>query len=433
MASPMLAIFGAHVKMASSPPPEHLHVTKPRYLTPAIAELALDAGKIALLSGPRQCGKTTLARAILESSPSGGTYLNWDDVTFRRIWTKSPKAVLPQAGSGPPPVLVLDEIHKDRTWKARLKGLYDTLDHPCRIVVTGSARLNVYRKGGDSLLGRYFHFRLHPFSLREMREARIPSPSGALEQLFVEAKSPSSEDEEAVEHMLRFGPFPEPLLAQDERRARLWRRTRTELLIREDLRDISRIPDLGRVEMLASLLPERVGSLFGMNALREELEVSYDTVKRWVNYLKELYYLFELKPHATRIPRSLKKEGKVYLFDFAEVEDEAARFENLIAFHLLKACDAWTDTGEGEFELRYLRNKDQQEIDFLILKDGKPWLPVEVKLHDTKPARTWKRFSALLPCRRAIQVVRKPHRQIHEYPNATLLVVGAAEFLSQLV
>ena len=169
---------------------------------------------------------------------------------------------------------------------------------------------------------------------------------------------------------MHYGGFPDPLFSQDEKKARLWRKGRMEKVIREDLRDISRIPELSRIEMLAALLPEKVGSLFSIASLTDFLEVSHETVKRWVLYLHELHYLFEVKPFQGSMPRSLKKEGKVYLWDCAEVPEKAPRFENLVACHLLKACDYWTDAGEGDFQLRYLRNKEKQEIDFLIVRDG---------------------------------------------------------------
>ena len=404
-----------------------------RYLTVAIEELALRNGKIALVSGPRQCGKTTLSKMLLRERGEGGAYRNWDDVAFRRLWARDPKLVVPESVGRDSPLLVLDEIHKDRRWKSRLKGLYDTLETRCRVLVTGSARLAVYRKGSDSLLGRYLGFRLHPFSLREMRTATPGAPDDLVEAVFARTRRATGSDEANLDALMAFGPFPEPLFARDVRRARLWRRTRTELLIREDLRDLSRIPELSRIELMAALLPEKVGSLFSMSSLREDLEVSTDTVKRWLGYLRELYYLFEVKPWTKHVARSLRKGGKLYFWDFSEVRDEAARFENLVACHLLKACHFWTDTGEGTFDLFYLRTKEKREIDFLVVRDQVPWLPVEVKLTDTRPSASWRAFVDAIPCRRAVQVVRPPAFERHAFGDTELAVVGAAEFLSHLV
>jgi predicted AAA+ superfamily ATPase len=404
-------------------------VMKRRSLAAPIGELAFSDHKIALVSGPRQCGKTTLAKMMLRDRKAGD-YHNWDEVKFRRLWAQDPSAILPTPQGKNVPLVVLDEIHKNRRWKRDLKGIFDTRKHPCDILVTGSARLNVYMKGSDSLLGRHLSFRLHPFSLREMETAEIMGPDEVFTKLFSRALRRSKRREDSVAALMAYGPFPEPLLAQDKRKARIWRRNHEQLVVREDLRDLSRLPELGRVEMLNALLPERVGSLFGFASVGRDLEVSIPTVKRWIGYLKALYYLFEIKPYHKGIRRALRREGKVYLWDYGAVGDEAARFENMVACHLLKSCHLWTDTGEGEFELYYLRNKEKQEIDFLIVRDGVPWLPVEVKLADTDPSPSWRRFASLLPCKRGIQIVRRPTWKTHDIGDAHLLVAGAAEVLA---
>ena len=394
-------------------------------------EFCFGSHKMAFVSGPRQCGKTIFAKMLLKKRKSEA-YYNWDNLNFRRLWTKDPSGIIP-VKTGQTPLVVLDEIHKDRRWKRNLKGVYDTLDSPCDILVTGSARLNVYKKGSDSLLGRYFNFRLHPFSLRELANTTPNLPESLILSLFDRALNPKKHWRQSCNDFLKFGPFPEPLLKQNTRQARAWRKQRHDLIIREDLRDISRIPELARIEMLAALLPERVGSLFSINSLIQYLEVSHATVKTWLEYLKELYFLFEVKPWQKRIPRSLKKEGKVYLWDYSEVDDKAARFENLVACHLLKACDYWSDSGEGDFALYYLRNKEKQEIDFLIVKDGQPWLPVEVKLSDVTPSKNWKKFLPLIKCKFALQVVNKPYWKVHEYEDTKILVADAAEIFHYFV
>jgi len=401
---------------------------KTRSLTSPIEELAFADHKIAFVSGPRQCGKTTLAKMLLRQRTTG-LYRNWDDAEFRRAWALSPSGIVPKT-DGDVPLVVLDEIHKDRRWKRNLKGVFDTLQSPCDILVTGSARLNVYMKGSDSLLGRHLNFRLHPFSVRELSHADVPTPDAMLESLFGRAKRHAATNEESLASLMTYGPFPEPVFKQDVRKARLWRRSREKLVIREDLRDLSRLPDLGRIETMTTLLPERVGSLFSGTSLSRDLEVSLPTISRWMSYLKSLYYLFEIKPYHKRITRSIRRDGKVYLWDYAVNRNEAARFENLVACHLLKTCHFWTDTGEGEFELFFLRNKDAQEIDFLIVRDGQPWLPVEVKSSDTTPSPNWSKFLPLLGCKHALQLVRKPNWKIHQAGPTQLLVAGAAEALS---
>lgn len=331
---------------------------------------------------------------------------------------------MPTGGEGHTPLVVYDEIHKAKAWKRSLKGVFDTLVRPVDILVTGSARLNVYRRGGDSLVGRYLHFRLHPFSVGEAVGLEAPGPDSALQAAIEGSLAHRGDVADAFKAMLRYGMFPEPFLAQNERKARLWRRTRVERVIREDLRDISRTLELSQVEMLASLLPERVGAPLAVARLAEMLEVSHATAKRWLSHLKELYYAFELKPYHNHVARSLRKEGKIYLWDASEVADEAARVENLVACHLLKACHLWTDTGEGDFQLHYLRDKQKHEIDFLIVRDNLPWLPVEVKLSDKEPSASWRRLLPCLPCREAVQLCHRMNgREVHALSDGRRLTV----------
>jgi predicted AAA+ superfamily ATPase len=408
-----------------------------RYIESALINLSFAHQKMAFVSGPRQCGKTTLGKMMLEDR-GHGAYYNWDETDFRRLWTKSPKSILLLEGAGKSrrtvPLFVLDEIHKAKKWQQSLKGVYDTMDQPADILVTGSARLSAYRKGGDSLMGRYYHFRLHPITLAEICGYPLLPPEELLAEILADSRRNRNQNQAQLEALLRFGGFPEPFLAGEERRLNLWRRGRVEKVVREDLRDLSRIPELSQIEALVSLLPERVGSLFSRASLREELEVSFDTIRRWMQYLFELYYAFEIKPFSFKISRSLKREGKLYLWDYSEIMDKAARFENLIAAHLLKACHYWTDTGEGLFELFYLRTKEKQEIDFLIVKDKKPWLPVEVKENDTSPSPHFRRFLPHLNCPFALQLIRRHnYRSQHRIDNTTLLVASASHMLTYFV
>lgn len=404
---------------------------KTRYLEQSIEDFSFADGKMAFVSGPRQCGKTTLAKMLLRRHD--GCYRNWDDVTFRREWIKDPKRTLPASFGNRTPLAIYDELHKAKGWKSALKGVYDTLSRQVNIIVTGSARLNVYRKGSDSLLGRYHHYRLHPFSLGELSGADAPRPDTVKTRWQEGTVKRSRSREHVFDAMMRFGAFPEPFLAGDERKARLWRRNRLERVIREDLRDLSRLPELSQVEMLAALLPERVGSPFSLSSLRDLLEVSHPTVKRWLTWLKELYYIFEIKPYFGGISRSLRKEGKIYMWDAGETPSGGRRFENLVALHLLKACHLWTDTGEGLFDLRFLRNKDGMEIDFLVLRDGKPWLAVEAKSGGGAISPNWRRFLPSLGNILAVQV----HAGIDgwrstEFDGRRLIMAGAIEFLSIL-
>lgn len=405
-----------------------------RYIAQDISTVCFAAGKMAFVSGPRQCGKTTMAKSILKAH-GNGAYYSWDEVKFRRQWTKDPSAILPTTHHHKKPLVILDELHKAKLWKRNLKGLYDTEGEAYDILVTGSARLNVYRKGSDSLMGRYYHFRLHPFSVAElMKEKYFLEPDQLIQTLLSKPKKASREATERLDLLFKFGPFPEPLFAANQRTLNLWQRNRIEKIIREDMRDLSRLPELSQVEMLASLLPERVAQPLSIQSLSEDLEVAYTTVKRWLNYLNELYYCFSVKPYVKSLSRAIKKETKLYLWDWSEINNSGARFENLVASHLLKYCDYLTDIGVGNFELRTIKNKEKQEIDFVILRDKKVFLPIEVKISDEQPSAVWSKFLTQLHCNFGVQVVMKQDVYKHyAYGDKKILVISAADFLQYLI
>ncbi len=354
-----------------------------RYISKDIIDLALKRNKMAFISGPRQVGKTTLSKSYQKSFDQF-IYKNWDESKFRKMWTISPNSIQEEfslAKEKESKLVIFDEIHKSKSWKQKLKGIYDEFNEDFSIIVTGSARLNIFKKGGDSLMGRYLNFRLHPLSYGEITGSKNLLPEEWKKGLF--KKSTKFYEQGPLLKLFKLSGFPEPFLANSEKILRIWRKGRNEKIVREDLRDLSRLPELSQVEMLTSLLPMKIGSPLSVQSLREDLEVSHDTVSRWLRYLNELFYFFEIKPWTKSVPRSLKKEGKIYLYDWTEIEDIGPRFENLVACHLIKACHYWTDTGEGDFDLFYLRNKEKQEIDFVIIKDKKPWLCFEVKVSDT--------------------------------------------------
>lgn len=403
-----------------------------RYLTHFLESLALQRGKMAFLSGPRQAGKTTLGKNMLKTLGQGH-YYTWDDIEFRRLWTKTPKRTILNQDD-PVSLYVYDEIHKAARWKGTLKGIYDTLENPkkSQILVTGSARLDVYRKGGDSLLGRYLHFRLHPFSVGELLRNKALDPDKVLENVL-SSQEASGEALDAFNRLFQFGGFPEPLLEANEELGVIWRRGRLEKIIREDLRDLSRLPELSQVEMLVSLLEEKVGGLLSVESLREDLEVAHSTTQRWLNYLQQLYYCYVIRPYHRSIPRSLKKEPKLYLWDWSEVQNPGARFENLIAGHLLKACHFWTDIGKGNFDLFYLRDKEKNEIDFLVTKNRTPWLAVEVKSKDMHWSPAFKAFRSRVAIPVCLQVVQQNiEPKSWSDSMGTCLTLGAASFLNQL-
>lgn len=321
-----------------------------RYLFSAI-ESTLNK-KMVFIGGPRQVGKTTLSLQFLNPPSVKNThYLNWD-----RSSDKS--AILKDQIPLDDEFIVLDEIHKYRNWRNLVKGLYDKHKEDHKFLVTGSARLDHFRKGGDSLLGRYRYFRLHPFSLLEL------------------SKKPSKSD---VEQLLKFGGFPEPLFCNDEREHRLWQRERIQKVVYEDLRDLELVKDVSQLSLLAEILPSRVGSPLSLKSIGEDLQVSMPTVQRWIELFSSLYYVYNVAPFGTPKIRAVKKLQKCYLWDWSQVEDAGARFENFVASHLLKYCHFVEDTEGYSMELRYLRDTDGREIDFVVLKNKKPIFAVECK------------------------------------------------------
>ena len=392
--------------------------------------------KMAFLVGPRQVGKTTLAELLLHKRRSGGFYRNWDDLEWRRTVSRSPYGFLDQfrpKQSLLKPLLVLDEIHKFPRWKAYLKGLWDTHKQDWDVLVTGSGRLDVYQRGGDSLLGRYHQYRFHPLSLREVLNPKPPpknyKPEDTLHTwLHLTGQTPKLFLQK-FNRLLSWGGFPASYLAQNENQHRLWINERRRLLLREDLRDLSRIQLISHVEELVELLVLRAGGVLSYNALREDLQVALDSVRLWVDYLKRLFFIYLLKPFSKNIARSLRREPKFYLWDWSEIQEPGIRFENMVASHLLKWCHFTQDWGYAPLELHYVRDKEKREVDFLITKEKKPWLLIEAKQSDVNPSSALHYFADCLEVKHKIQVVANLQQT---GKTGDTLVLSAASFLAEL-
>lgn len=372
---------------------------RPYYLE-FVKNFAFKNKKMAFVAGPRQVGKTTLAEQILAET-SDGLYFNWDDLEFKRQWVQDPKKLIPEK-IGHSRIVVFDELHKAPRWKSTLKGVYDLCHSFAHILVTGSAMLDTFRRGGDSLLGRYFLLRMHPFSIGELKKTSC-SPDKISQAL----KSPLTPEPDIFSRLLQFGGFPDAYLKGDPALWNIWIRMRLERLIREDLLSLTQTHELALIESCATLLPAKVGSPFSLQSLAEDLSISHPTAKRWINWLSQLFYIYSLQPYARTIARSLKKQPKIYLWDWSEVPDEAARFENMVSGHLLKACHYWTDTGQGTFELFYVRDKEKREVDFLITRNKKPWLLAECKSSDTSISPHLLYYAQRLNPAIVVQVVKK--------------------------
>jgi hypothetical protein len=385
-----------------------------RYLEPAVRE-DLDR-KMVFLAGPRQVGKTTLAQQILASS-AGGAYLNWDNRDDRR-------EIRAARWPGGPALVVLDELHKWRGWKAWLKGEFDKHRGTTRFLVTGSARLDVYRRGSDSLQGRYHHYRLHPLSHNEAAGAAAAVSDPGRELPFGTGLP------DLLEQLVRLGGFPEPFLSGSARTHRRWQKERIERVFREDVRDLETVRDLSAIQLLADLLPERVGSPLSLNALREDLESSHRALTHWMDVLERLYYVVRLRPFESSRVKSLRKMPKAYLWDWSEVPAPGPRFENLVALHLLKFCHYLQDKDGFQVELRYLRDRAGREVDFLVTLDRKPWFAVEAKLSETTVDASLAHFQSRLSIPFAYQVVLQGTR---DFVQDGVRCLPAAKFLSSLV
>lgn len=391
-----------------------------------LSEHLASQRQMAFISGPRQVGKTTTCRGLSRS------YLNWDNTDDRRIILKGPGAVAQQVGldrlAEVAPVTMFDELHKFRRWKGFLKGFFDTYADRTRVLVTGSSRMDLYRRGGDSLMGRYFLYRMHPFTVAEAARQELPDAKRVV-------RCPCPTRQEDFSALWEHGGFPEPFLKRDPRFSRRWRGLRQQQLLREDLRDLSRVQELGQLETLMSLLQERSSDQLIYSNLAAEVQVSMDTIRRWISTLCGLHLGFLIRPWFKNIPRSLRKEPKWFLRDWSGIGDPGRKAETFVACHLLKAVEGWTDLGLGEFHLGYLRDKSKREVDFLVVRDRRPWMLVEVKKAAPQVASSLGHFQDQTGAPHAFQVVLEaPYVAADCFAGPRgPLVVPARTFLSQLL
>ena len=388
---------------------------KDRYLTTHILNDLSD--KMVFIGGARQIGKTTLAKELIAPHFKEFAYFNWDARSDR-------KKIMASEFPGSAELLIFDEIHKYKKWKNLIKAEYDTHKDRYKFLITGSARLNIYRRGGDSLQGRYHYYTMHPFSLAEI--LNIKNEIELLKELPMSTAN-HFVDLEALEH---FGGFPEIFLKQDDRSLRRWHNEKIERLFREDIRDVEAVRDIGNMQLLSDILPSKVGSLLSINSIREDLEVSHRAITNWLLILEQFYYHFRIYPFQKQQIRSIKKEPKLYLFDWSEVANEGARFENLIASHLLKFTQYLKEYEGYQTNLSYLRNVDKKEVDFLVTVNNKPWFCVEVKLNDTTPSPALFYFKDRLKIPYAYQVIKTPQVDILK---DGIRIIAADRFLASLI
>ena len=398
----------------------------PRIYDSLLAEHLAAHRQMAFVSGPRQVGKTTTCRHRADAC------FNWDDIDDRELILAGPRSLIDRLGldrlSGTVPVVLFDELHKFPRRKQFLKGFFDTHADRVRIAVTGSARLDVYRRGGDSLMGRYFPYRMHPFSVAEAITQELPDTTRIV-------RPPRPIEAGDFDALWRHGGYPEPFLKRDARFSRRWQSLRFGQLVREEVRDLTQVQQLGQLELMVRLLADRSAQQLVYDNLARQVRVAVDTVRRWIATLCDLHLGFIVRPWFRNVSRSLRKEPKWYLRDWAPIENVGQRAETFVACHLLKAVEGWTDMGLGAFELGYLRDKEKREVDFLVVRDGEPWFLAETKHRDESMSPSLKHYQEQTGAPFAFQVTADADyvdEDCFARPGAPL-IVPARTFLSQLL
>ena len=354
--------------------------------------------KIILLSGPRQVGKTTLSKMILEDYD----YLNYDSAQDRLL-------ILEKSWNRNKQMVIFDELHKMDNWKGWLKGVYDTEKKPPYLFVTGSARLDTVRKVGDSLAGRFFRFRLHPIDVKEASVICKP--------------------DEALERIMNIGGFPEPFLENDEVFYKRWKKTHLDIILRQDLIDLETVNDIKSIETLIELLRHRVGSTVSYSNLASNLQKDAKTIKRWLGILENLYIIFPVTPWHKNIARAIIKEPKYYFFDTGQViGNEGVVFENAVACALLKEIHRKEDVLGVDGRLHFVKNKEKKEIDFAVFQDEIITHLIETKLSDDNLSPNFSSFSKYFPDSQKIQLVKNLSRE-KTYPTGEN-ILKAADFLA---
>ena len=400
--------------------------TKKRIYDSILNEHVESHRQMAFFTGPRQVGKTTTC------GESANEKLNWDDETDRGLILAGTREVEAHTGvlelQEELRTVLFDELHKYPGWKQFLKGFYDKNADRCRIIVTGSSRLDTYQRSGDSLMGRYFLYRMHPFSVAETLTTAMPNTKSIL-------RDPMPVDEKDFNALWEHGGYPDPFLKRDRRFSLRWQTLRQKQLVGEDLRDLTQIQQLDQMAILAKLLQHRSGHQLVYSNLAKEVRVSVDTARRWVDTLVNVHHGFLVRPWYKNVTRSLRKEPKWFSRDWSMIQEVGARAETFVACHLLKAVEGWNDMGLGVFELGYLRDTQKREVDFVVVRDGSPWFLVEVKHAKSRLSENLSYFQGQLDAPHAFQLhVTDPYVDADPFAQpGDPLSVPARTFLSQLL
>lgn len=384
------------------------------------------------LAGPRQAGKTTLAAEIAKKYKNSA-YFNWDILSDKKKVVENPTFFEEiNRVDESKPLVVFDEIHKYKKWKNYLKGIYDEFHSDYLFLISGSGRLDVFQKGGDSLAGRYLMFHLFPFTISEL--------SGKNRNISEFFKNPlagfklndDNETKKIWSRLYELSGFPDPYSKNKKSFWTKWSRNYISQIIREDIRDLSGIKNVSGAELLFSLLPSRVGSSLSVNNLAGDVQVSFDTAKNWLNLFDLAYLTFRISPWTKKISRAISREKKLYLFNYPFIDDIGSRFENMAALELYKAVFQWNELGYGNFNLSYIKNKEHEEVDFLISNNNKPLILIEAKNSDTQPSKSLINFQKILNVP-AVQLVNRENvYKIQKNKDNKILIATAHSWLSSL-
>jgi predicted AAA+ superfamily ATPase len=392
----------------------------------------LAAGKsMIFIAGPRQAGKTTLSKLIARSY-TNNYYFNWDIAEHRTLFFSNPvffESIKRKDTSNP--LIILDEIHKYKDWKNYLKGIYDQFHEDYKFIVSGSGRLDIYQKGGDSLAGRYYMFHLFPFTIAELGSNNVKIEAFLENPLNISMEH-AKKNKEIWNTLSDLSGFPEPYLSGKATTYRRWSNTYSRQLIREDIRDIVDMKSIIDVETLYLLLPSKTGSPLSVQSLANDLKVSYNTVRNWLDVFERFFLVFSIPTWTEKITRAIQKERKVYLWDAPRIKAPSARFENMVAIELYRAVTLWNDMGYGDFSLHFIKNKEKQEVDFLLANYREPFLLIEAKIADEQPSKSLQIFQRALNIP-AVQLTNEgdSYRLASNGGNKTL-IAPAYQWLSQL-
>jgi predicted AAA+ superfamily ATPase len=393
-------------------------------------ELAQEKSMVFMV-GPRQAGKTTLAQ-IISKSFTNYLYFNWDIPNHRTKLFANPNFFENVARKdASKPLIVLDEIHKFKDWKNYLKGVYDQFHDRYQFLVSGSGRLDIYQKGGDSLAGRYYLFHLWPFTIAELGGRNLDFKEFLRNPLKTQIVK-SEELRNTWNRLSEFSGFPEPYLVKRRASYRRWSNTYSNQLIREDIRDLTAVQSILEMETLYYLLPSKVGSPLSIPSLASDLRVTYNSIRNWLSIFERFFLVFSIYPWTKKISRAIQKERKVYLWDTPRVEDESRRFENMVAAELLRGITQWNDLGFGRFSLHFIRNKEQQEVDFLIANEERPFLLVEAKISETQPSPALKKFQTALKIPAVQLLWEYEGYKLISNNGQNILIAPAYQWLAQL-